>query len=132
MAALDKTFSCRNRHRTMCLSHYDHKATVLTEQSLSVSTLARMTRVNQQNDDNSRNDATCTCLSANKASVLLSVQETTDIILLSYTLSISCRSNYVWDFTTKVQGIPVMKEIDNMTVNSLCFTRTLQQNKIIK
>lgn len=101
MAALDKTFSCRNRHRTMCLSYDDHKATVLTEQSLSVITLARMTRVNQQNDDNGRNDVTCTCLSANEASVLLSVQKTTDIILLSYTLSISCRSSYVWDSLQK-------------------------------
>lgn len=36
MPALDKTFSCRNRHRTMRLYHDDHKATVLTEQSLSV------------------------------------------------------------------------------------------------
>lgn len=132
MPALDKTFSCRNRHRTMCLSHDDHKATVLTEQSLSVSTLARMTRVNQQNDDNGRSDATCTCLSANEASVQLSVQKTTDIILLSYTRPISWRSSYVWDFTTKVQGIPLMKELGSMTVNYLCLTRKLQQNKMIK
>jgi len=36
MPALDKTFGCRNRHRTTCLYHNDHKATVLMEQSLSV------------------------------------------------------------------------------------------------
>lgn len=103
MPALDKTFSCRNRHRTMCLYHDDHKATVLTKQSLSVEdTCLNDICVNQQKDVNGRNDATCTCLSAKEASVRLSVQKTTDIILLSYTLSISCRSRYVWDFTTKV------------------------------
>ncbi len=76
-----------------CVSHDDHKP--LTEQSLSVRILVWMTWVNQQNDINGHNDATCTCL------VLLSVQKTTGVILLSYTLYMSCRSSYEWDFITK-------------------------------
>lgn len=51
-------------------------------------------------------------------SLLLFIQKTTDFILLSYTPFITRRSSYVWDFTTKVQGFPVMEELDCTTAHS--------------
>lgn len=124
MPALKKTFRCRNRRRTKHLSHDDHKATVLTEQSLSVRTLVRMTWVNQQNDINGHNDATCTCLE------LLYVQKTTDFILLSYTRFISCRSSYEWDFTTKYRVFQLWKT-DSMTAIFLFITEYFSKIKKI-
>lgn len=92
-------------------SHNANKASVLTEQSVYVKTLVRMTWANQQNDVSGHNDATCVCLNANVVPVLL--KKTADIIFLSYTTSFtsSLEGQIMHDLNTKVQGFRGVKDL---------------------